>query len=162
MNRFRYVFRYLRHVLTARTRHGTHSPFVYRLLDEVIYVRRQPGESDNRLSRLIHRLVRRFRPVSVIGLSDCLSDREGEAETPLDMLIFDAASPLDHLWRYWPALHQGSVLVVTGIYRNDEALNLWRTIQATSGVTITIDLFHAGLVFFHAGQAREDFRIRWS
>jgi predicted O-methyltransferase YrrM len=28
---------YLRYLMTAQNRHGTHSPFVYRLLDEVIY-----------------------------------------------------------------------------------------------------------------------------
>lgn len=37
---------YLRYVLTAKNRHGTHSPFVYRLLDEVIYDRAHRPEYD--------------------------------------------------------------------------------------------------------------------
>ena len=34
---FKYIIAYLKHKLTANNRHGTHSPFVYKLADEVIY-----------------------------------------------------------------------------------------------------------------------------
>src|SRR5690606_16115486 len=37
MYKLRFHFEYVRHFLMSHSRHGTHSPFVYRLVDEVIY-----------------------------------------------------------------------------------------------------------------------------
>ncbi|RYF21133.1 MAG: SAM-dependent methyltransferase, partial [Flavobacteriales bacterium] len=34
---FKFIADYLKHRITAKSRHGTHSPFVYKLTDEVIY-----------------------------------------------------------------------------------------------------------------------------
>lgn len=39
MNLFRYILRYLRHYFSAHSLHGTHSPFVYTLLEKAIYNR---------------------------------------------------------------------------------------------------------------------------
>jgi hypothetical protein len=79
---------FLKHWSKAKTRHGIHSPFVYRLLDEVIYdfrakkvyqeIERLRGESlqykrqnslvknnslmSPRLAQLVHRLVSDLKP----------------------------------------------------------------------------------------------------
>src|SRR5690606_31867249 len=62
MKNGRYWLDYLQHLLKANTRHGTHSPFVYRLLDEVVYPRRRAGEPRDKTERLVSRLRNRFAP----------------------------------------------------------------------------------------------------
>ncbi len=85
---------FLKHWSKAKTRHGIHSPFVYRLLDEVIYdfrakkvyqeIEQLRGESlhyerqnslvmnnslmSPRLAQLVHRLVSDLKPGNIIEL----------------------------------------------------------------------------------------------
>jgi len=54
-----------------------------------------------------------------------------------------------------------SLLIVLGIYPSTEQKYQWKRIQAHSAVTVTIDLFYVGLVYFREGQAKEDFKIRF-
>jgi len=131
------------HFLMSHSRHGTHSPFVYRLVDEVIYAPRKVGEPRDKVQRLISRLVSRFKPDFVI-----INGNNVEAIA-------------SQLGRVWPHLHAGSVLILNDIYRNRRMKALWQIVQERPDVTVTIDLFHLGLVFFHKGQAKEDFRIRF-
>lgn len=157
MKSARFYLDYVQHLLTANTRHGTHSPFVYRLVDEVIYARRQPEESRDRVVRLVARLVDHFRPREVY------EPGSGPAPEPLDFVLAtgrDAGETADGLRALWPKLHSGSVLLLTDSYRNAKAKLLWQSIKARPEVTVTVDLFRVQLVFFRSGQAREHFRIR--
>jgi len=158
MESIRFYVDFLAHYLRSHSRHGTHSPFVYRLVDEVIYAPRRASESKDKVRRLIHRLIERFKPEHVYRVGTAWS--EGQ----LDFVVAwggggDALErQLEHLW---PQLHRQSVIVITDIYRGNGMRQLWQTIKSKPEVTVTVDLFHAGLVFFHAGQAKEDFRIRF-
>src|SRR5690606_329898 len=130
----RYYFDGLVHFFTARSRHGTHSPFVYRLVDEVIYGKRQADESADDVMRLIGRLLDRLAPSTVHRLEDGFS-----VAGPLDFVIADtggAQAVRNLLDRRPPAFQAGSVLVVSGIYRDRRMKALWRSIKARPAVTV--------------------------
>lgn len=160
MDAIRYCLDYINHRLTSKSRHGTHSPFVYQLVDEVVYAKRQKGEANDKVQRLIDRLMRRFNSRQVYRLGSALPP-----DGPLDIIVFQAdynPKTNEHfLHELLPKLHQGSVLVVTAVYHSNDTKQFWRSIKAIPGVTVTIDLFDVGLVFFHVGQAKENFRIRF-
>ena len=143
----------------AHSRHGTHSPFVFRLVDEVIYAKRLSGEPRDKVKRLTTRLIDWFQPRTVYML--------GNEQPPISRLDFVAVDcgildkPVSEIKKLWPQLHAGSVLVLSDVYRDNEAKALWQFIKAQPDVTVTIDLFRAGLVFFRLGQAKEDFKIRY-
>lgn len=155
----RFYVDYVFHLLQADSRHGTHSPFVYKLVDEVVYAPRQPGEPRDKVQRLTARLIDRFQPGTVHALG-----QERLPASRLDFVVIDCSNPeklAAHLDTIWPRLHAGSVLVLSHLYRNIVAKALWRSVKAKPQVTVTIDLFRMGLVFLHAGQAKEDFKIRY-
>lgn len=261
VNKIRFAFRYFLHLLKSRTRHGTHSPFVYSLLDEVIYdtahfyafdeienLRKnllkdkrsitisdfgagsKINNSRTRLikdiaansakppkyGQLIFRLVKKFKPTIMLELGTSLGisalyhaaavpksrliTLEGCPETAatakenfekmkagnveivvgnfdetlaqtlekitrLDYVFFDGNHrkvPTLHYFRQCLSkVHNDSVFVFDDIYWSSEMEEAWEEIKADKSVSVTIDLFFLGLVFFRKEQAKENFVIRY-
>jgi predicted O-methyltransferase YrrM len=57
-------------------------------------------------------------------------------------------------------IHNDSFFVFDGIYWTSEMQEAWSIIKKHSKVTVTIDLFHFGIIFFRKEQAKEHFKIR--
>ena len=260
MLHIRFATDYVLHRLKAKNRHGLHSPFVYRFVDDVIYdfsekklyheieEIRKVLKSDKRvinitdlgagsilnkskkkavseiaknalkkpkLAQLLFRIARSLQPDSIIELGTCLGittvylqkaspsakvfTMEGCAETAtiareiiqktgnnnteiivgnfndtlpalinqlpkLDIVFVDGNHQKEATLKYFewclPKVHENSLLIFDDIYWSECMKEAWKQIKANPAVTVTIDLFWIGLVFFRRGQAKEDFLIK--
>jgi predicted O-methyltransferase YrrM len=260
MFNLRFATDYLLYRLKAKNRHGLHSPFVYRLVDKVIYdfhakkvynevedIRKGLLADDRiitvtdlgagshvnndrkkrigdiaknalkppRLAQLLYRLVADLKPTTIIELGTCLGTTsiylqkaapdakvytlEGCPETAniaresfkkadlnnielitgnfdntlpgvidgLDKLNFvfvDGNHQKDATLKYFewclPKVHENTLLIFDDIYWSEGMKEAWAQIKAHPQVTVTVDLFWIGLVYFKPGQAKEDFMIK--
>lgn len=150
---FRQKLDYIAHWLWSHSRHGTHSPFVYRLVDEVLY---------NYHAVVLDR-VNGIRPAKVNALINRI----------LGFWLNDDAEKRDYVLMkpepdYWtafiqllPKVHPGTLLIFQKIYQSKANKVAWRKIIQHEQVTVAIDLYYIGLVFFREGQAKESFKIRF-
>jgi predicted O-methyltransferase YrrM len=252
---------YIRHRFEAKTRHGVHSPFVYNLVDKVIYDfeprteyqsierLRQALLSDDReisvtdlgagshvnnnkskkikqiaknalkpkkLAQLIYRLANDNRPGNIIELGTCLglttsylakaaptaeittiegcpqtAEKANENLNALDisnvnLLVgdFDSILPgviektdtlglafvdgnhrkdatLNYFKWFLPKVDDDTLLIFDDIYWSKGMKEAWEEICAHPRVTVTIDLFWIGLVYFKKGRAKENFKIKF-
>jgi predicted O-methyltransferase YrrM len=252
---------YLKHYFTAKNRHGVHSPFVYELIDSVLYdfnaksdylpieqIRHQllqskakvtvvdlgAGSHTNkstikevreiaknvlkspRLAQLIFRLVAYFEPKNLIELGTCLgvtslylqkanpSARlitiEGcreiasvaaknfeileaknikllvgnfdvvlpevlKTEQKVDFVFIDGNHTEEATLRYFdwilPKAYDKTVVVFDDIYWSEGMKSSWKKIKQHPQVSVTVDLFWIGLVFFKKDQVKEDFKVRF-
>jgi predicted O-methyltransferase YrrM len=260
MFNLRFAKDYLLHRFRAKNRHGVHSPFVYRLVDKVIYDfspqkvypeaealrqqlildtrmitvtdlgagshvnnNRQKKISDiagnalkpPKLAQLLYRLAAEMKPRNIIELGTCLGvttvylqkaapnakvyTLEGCPETAkiatetlkkagvnnvvlhtgnfddtlpgvisglneLDFVFVDGNHQKDATLKYFewclPKVNENTMLIFDDIYWSEGMKEAWAQIKAHPQVTVTIDLFWIGLVFFRPGQVKEDFLIK--
>ncbi|SDE45677.1 hypothetical protein SAMN05216464_106208 [Mucilaginibacter pineti] len=197
MSNFTFAKDYLLHRLKANNRHGVHSPFVYNLIDNVIYdyadkeVYREMGEDWERRAgsagiklkvvRLLYRLTKHFDPATIIhpGNADpiikcCLHKAAPNAglytqENPpakADLIYIEADDSKDNALKHsnqsLPSVHEDTVLILAGIYKSAGMKQAWAQAKNHPQVTLTIDLFWIGLVFFKSGRAeKEHFRVKY-
>lgn len=252
---------YVKHIFKAKTRHGVHSPFVYKLVDEVIYDFKDKPEYNSienlreklikddryititdlgagshvnnqkqkqvkfiaknalkpkKLAQLLYRLAKEFQPKNLIELGACLGvttsyfskavpkakiiTMEGCPQTAgiakenfekllinnvkivvgnfdhnlpqliedseqLDFVFIDGNHRKQATINYFnwclPKVHEKTIIIFDDIYWSKGMREAWEQIKAHPDVSVTIDLFWIGLVFFRKGQVKEDFKIKF-
>jgi len=83
----------------------------------------------------------------------------------VDMVFFDGNHRREPTLRYFEAClkysNENSIFVFDDIHWSSGMEEAWEAIKAYPEVSITVDLFWLGLVFFKKGVAKQDFIIRY-
>lgn len=85
-------------------------------------------------------------------------------EEKFDCIFFDGHHTKAATIQYFTLLlhkaHNESVFIFDDIYWSKEMTEAWEYIKAHKAVTVSVDCYHFGVVFFRKEQAKEHFKIR--
>lgn len=85
-------------------------------------------------------------------------------ETQWDLVFFDGhhdkEATLNYFEQLLPSIHNDSVFIFDDIHWSKGMTEAWEQIKKHPKVTVTIDTFFWGFVFFRKEQVKEDFTIR--
>lgn len=177
-SKMNYHLKYWRHYFISHSRHGTHSPFVYKLVDEVIYQKddrdtvsnlphdiRAGGKAEEKKYLLVDRLLRAFAYDQFMLLTEkplanyetLFKDRVGSYSFRKIYYIDKMNLDLDFL----NVINERDMLIVNEPHSSAEREDYWNRLKDDGRVVVSIDLYRIGLVFFRAGQRKENFLIRF-
>ncbi len=152
---------YLKYSWKAKGRHGTHSPFVYEFVEQVLM---EKGALDQ--SRLIAASFMELKYENLMTRIAAHYNYNNDSirygtdlsllNTPFDMLIIneqDAGKWVGIFEQHLPWLNRNGTVVVTHIHKTKNNTAAWQKMLKHPGVPMSIDLFDMGILFF-----REDFK----
>ena len=81
-----------------------------------------------------------------------------------DLVFLDANHKKEPCLRYFNSIlnagHQEMIVILDDIHWSDEMEEAWEEIKAYDQVSVSLDLFHFGMIFFRKGISKQDFVIR--
>ncbi|TGD78846.1 O-methyltransferase [Hymenobacter wooponensis] len=99
------------------------------------------------------------------NLDDTLAPALAALSTPVDFAFFDGNHRYEPTLRYFELMNahrtEDSVFVLDDIHWSAEMTRAWEAIKQHPDVTLTIDLFFIGLVFFRRKQPKQHFILRF-
>ena len=183
--RFR-IKSYLQFLWHSKNEHGVHSPFVFLLLTQGLYNKKiklpvadlstYKGVNSKK-SRLLFKIVHYFSPKSILIVGDTTFEKEvialanpkAKIDIDIDNVIYNciyfSSIPTNSITNETVeqlilTVENDSFWILENIHANAAAEALWQTLKQNPKVTVTIDTYHFGLVFFRREQVKEHFIIR--
>jgi len=148
---------YLKYKWKAKSRHGVHSPFVYDLIYHVLldhgpidraYIIAYPSLALH-YENLISRIAAYYKYKVILRLP--MEKENTQVPINADLLVFNDAAPLrwtGEMNKYTHLLKNESAVAITGIHNTPAHTAEWNKLCLNAPVTMSIDLYGVGLLFF--------------
>ncbi len=163
------ILNHLKFLLTATNQHGVHSPFVYNYVTKCLYSKSKysPRKSLNILLKSIayFKAERIWLPPEKGAIQEKIQFEfplVNFQNGPYDVLFGNPseAEKLVCTTSKENKIHNNTILLIDGIHATATDAILWNKIKNHQNVTVTVDMFYCGAVFFRKEQVREHFKIR--
>lgn len=151
----------------STNQYGLHSPFVYNFVTRCLYTK--PRMDRNRTLDVLLKSQGYFKAKNIhIGDRTSLKDRMAKADpeirfdqNPLDLLLLEGLGVQDfHALVSTGRLHNDSLILIDGIHARAQNLHLWSELIALPQISVSMDLYHCGILFIRREQEKEHFKIR--
>ena len=113
-------------------------------------------------SKLIFRIINHYKLEKVLISSDIKIKKSLQT---LDFIFFDMMNSNflepSTIEKNINLLHHNSIVFIYNIHKSKECNILWEKIISKKKVTVSIDLFFAGIIFFRKEQVKQNFIIRF-
>jgi hypothetical protein len=179
---------YLKFLWHSKNEHGVHSPFVYNLITKCFYNRstniafQQFPKNDSK-SQFLARLGLYLKynhcylAASIPPVFECALSLDGVVkkfnrienlvnhsnlilETP-SLIYMDMNSiNTDAVLELFKACHRDSFVLIPSIRKSKAHYDNWNQLKSSADVSVSIDTFYWGLLFFRTEQPKEHFTIR--
>lgn len=172
--------------MRAKGRHGTHSPFVYAFVEQVMRAKARPAVSlqAHHLSpvafRLLYKTLQHLAPETIYASAELLPVidlvvKEGGRRTKVMLLPEQGAVPVTAssvlvcvacAARNFPVIKEILLrdkiqIVVTGPHAGKDSVAVWSQLSAIPEVKVSLDYWHLGLLVADpAFKAKQHFRLR--
>ncbi|MGB5822349.1 MAG: hypothetical protein WBG90_22895 [Saonia sp.] len=57
-------------------------------------------------------------------------------------------------------IHNDTIILIKGIHRDQNNRDLWKDLKKMGQITVSLDMFYCGVLFFRKEQTKQHFRIR--
>ena len=161
------VIAYLKFFFTSTNQHGVHSPFIYNFVTKCLYKRLFKGPKTIRV--LLKSIV--YFKASSVHITSRNMHIQSQVKNAFPQIEFDK-HPCDIMYLDWPKaepfhgviednlFHNNIMILVNNIHQNKENTDIWELMKDNDKVTVSVDMFHCGALFFRKEQAKEHFKIR--